>query len=413
MTDSDIFKPKRPLWLRVLNALGTNRQIGWLPPKTDEETLVKKAIQMTGLRDFGDERIREALKMLVASQQQTPLNFFGRCWFRDEIIRRLSNRLWVQEAISKHPGILEIPIKRPVFILGLPRTGTTVLQRLFMEDATNRILKTIDCYLPVKPSSGTKEAEKAIKQGYVLFDKVVPNFRSIHDMGPQLPEECINLNANDLISIFFVISMKLTEYAEWIGEQDLTFAYQCHKRQLQLLQSGSEFDRWVLKAPAHIYGLEWLLKVYPDAVILWLHRDPSEAVPSMASLMQHWRSIGFDEISLSAIGEETLTFLEVWVARGMKARSKAEADPSCQAVFLDVHYRDLVSDPVAIIQNVYKALGLELSGSVKEKMHSYLVRKPQNKYGKHNYSLEKFGLNREQIGERFNEYIKRFDIGVK
>jgi hypothetical protein len=101
------------------------------------------------------------------------------------------------------------------------------------------------------------------------------------------------------------------------------------------------------------------------------------------------------------------------VARGMKARSTAEADPSCQATFFDIHYRDVVSDPVAVIQNVYKALGLELSGSVKEKMHSYLVSTPRNKHGKHNYSLEKFGLNREAIGERFNEYIKRFDVGVK
>ena len=413
MSESDIFKPQRPLWLRVLNAFGTNRLIGWLPPRIDEETLVQKAIRRTGLHDFGDERIHEALRILIASQRQTPLTYFGRYWFQDQMIHRLSNRLRIEEAISKQPSILEKPIKRPVFILGLPRTGTTLLQRLLMEDSTNRILKTIDCYMPVRPRSGAKDIEKALKQGYILFEKVVPDFRSIHNMGPQLPEECINMMANDLMTIFFVIALKLTKYAEWLGEQDLTFAYQCHKRQLQLLQSGSEFDRWVLKAPAHLFGLEWLLKVYPDAVILWLHRDPSEAVPSMASLMQHWRSVGFDEISLSAIGEETLQFLEVWVTRSMKARSAADADPSCQATFVDIQYRDLASDTMAVVQKVYEVLGLELKGRVEEQMHSYLAERPQNKYGKHKYSLEKFGLNREQIGECFNEYIKRFDIGVK
>ena len=176
------------------------------------------------------------------------------------------------------------------------------------------------------------------------------------------------------------------------------------------MQSESEFDRWVLKAPAHLYGLEWLLKVYPDAVILWLHRDPSEAVPSMASLMQHWQSIGFDEISLSTIGKDILEFLEIWVTRGIEARSTAEADPSCEATFVDIHYRDLAPDPIAVIQKVYEVLGVELRGRVKERMQSYLAEKPQNKHGKHKYSLEKFGLNREEIGERFNEYIKRFDI---
>ena len=241
------------------------------------------------------------------------------------------------------------------------------------------------------------------------LETVLPGFNTIHELGPELPEECIALMANDFVSWWFAILYE-SAYSEWLEAQDLTHAYRLHKQQLQLLQWHCRAARWVLKSSWHLHGLEWLLRVYPDARIIMTHRSPLEVLPSYASLVTTLQATLYDQVDRVGVARELARVLGGWVDRAAIVRGTAERVEIAQGTFLDVHYADLVAEPMEIVEQIYGRFRLELTHKAKDRMHRFLIGNPQNKVGIHRYVFGEFGLDVDVERERFRSYCERYGI---
>lgn len=407
--------PRR--WLpSAINAVGRAlRRIGLDPVRLEEDALLSKAVQRTGLDDFGDDSFREPLRVILASfDREVPATFVARIFVRDQFLLRLTNRLRIQHTLKVYPEIAHQSVDRPMFICGLPRTGSTLLHRLLAEDPANRVPRAWEIDNPVPPPDAvtykTDPRIRQVERRLAILNFLAPSFRTIHNLSAKSPEECIQLMANDFTGIYFLVALDLPSYRRWFYDQDLTHAYRLHKRQLQLLQFRYRGTRWVLKAPQHLTGLQSLLKVYPDACVVQLHRDPLKAVPSCVSLIATMRSAFYDNVQPNTVGDEWLTDLARSVQRGMQARVCAKANPACSARFIDLHYRDLVEQPLLAVRQIYDTFGYELTEETVERMGAFLSTHPQHQHGKHHYMLEEFGLNASDVRERFSTYCEHFGV---
>ncbi len=425
----------KPVWIMgIINKVGRLlRFIGLKLGDADTETIIKKAMKKSEIVTVLDESFREPLDVLVQSANQQPsLSFLGRLSFRNLMIGLVSNRLKIDATLAAAPGILERPIECPIFIAALPRTGTTILHRLFAQDTSLRIPKTWEMFYPCPPpkkeddATGTQIQEiehgleklykiipqyqmiQEVEQNLTRIYKIAPQIKKIHEVGAHLPEECIFLFANDLMGDWFNIVFDLPGYREWLNQQNLLYMYKRHKKQLQVLQYHYPDDRWVLKAPAHLRALSPLMLTYPDAYIIQMHRDPSEIIASVASLKMAFWSVFHEDISPEKIGQRMLERIGSWIDRSMAARKQAESDSDSKVRFIDINYKELVTDPIGMIRNLYGQCDLKWSLPVEQQMSEYLEKNCQHKHGKHQYSLEQFGLKKDQVQERFTAYNKRF-----
>ncbi len=406
----------RPLWVRILNVVARGLAALRLDPfRVDADKLIRRAQRATGLDDFGGDSYREPLDILVRDVHTAPgITPFARLFMREHLHKRLCNRLRIEAAIAADPTIEQQPIARPIFVLGLPRTGTTLLHRLLAEDPANRAPLTWELDGPAPPPDPATHATDPriaeVQRELDMLDRLAPEFKAIHELGAELPEECIGFMANDLASVTFMVGLWLPEYSDWLDVLDMTESYARHKRQLQLLQAKFPPRRWVLKAPFHLYGLEWLLGTYPDACIVQTHRDPLAVIPSAASLMYTMRSGLQDGLTPADLGQEMLTTLTAWLDRAMAVRARAEADPTTRARFVDAHYRDVVADPIETVRRVYAAFGDELTDDAEQRMRAFLDDNRQHKHGKHTYTLEQFSLDPAQTRAHFAAYCSRFGV---
>jgi hypothetical protein len=231
-----------------------------------------------------------------------------------------------------------------------------------------------------------------------------PDLRHIHDVRAGYPEECINLLANELTSLMFTLFYDLPGYVDFLHTVDLEPAYRAHRRQLQLLQGDGPAPRWVLKAPFHLLGLKALLTVYPDATVVQTHRDPTEVVASEASLFASIRRAFHDGIDLHQLGRERLDALGIWLDRGLAAR-----DAHGEHAFLDVHYRDLVADPLAWAERICAHVGEPVDEATRAHMAQHMAQHRQHKHGRHRYDLGTYGLHADEVRARFAPYLERFD----
>jgi hypothetical protein len=386
-------------------------------PTVDAENLLGRVRRRTGLDHFGDSPILEALPVIVDSLNRQPsVTTVGRIFFRHILEHRLCNRLQIEAAISTDPTISDQPIERPVFIAAPPRSGTTLLHRLLALDPSNRTPRQWEMDQPVPPprrkSYRNDPRIRRIGRDIALLSWLAPSFKTIHELGADQPEECINLFANDLASIWFLIGFDLPEYHEWLHHVDQVQLYRSHRRQLQLLQSEYRCNRWVLKAPAHLFGLDGLLQVYPDARIIQTHRDISSCVASIASLFLSMRGAFHDQIDAAALGTEVLELMERWIGRAMAVREQAEQDPGSTTLFVDVDYRELVTKPLATVRRVYDQLSIRLEDSVEKDMRRFLECNRQHKNGLHRYSLEQFSITEADVQRRLSRYRKRFGVDL-
>ncbi len=409
------YKPNRPLIIKTADAfIRLLDRFGERTLAVDEETIMRKAQKKTGLHDFGDDSFREPLAIICReSQTGKPMTALGRMMAQDNLLNRLKNRLKLEAEYKTHPEILEQEIRRPIIIAGLARTGSTLLQRLLAQDPANRSPLNWEMNSPVPPPDPSNhKTDPRIKKDqprWSLLNFLLPRFKAIHEVGAELPDECLSMMANNFISGWFVLGME-SKYLDWILEHDLTHAYTLHKRHLQLLQWKFPPLRWVLKSPWHLLGLEAVLNVYPAARIIQTHRDPMEALPSCASFTREFREAQYPRVELEAVGREWLRINIKWFENGIAARDKAEKQKNNSHRFHDVYYKDLLADPIAVVEKIYEDFALELSGETVDRMRAYMKENPQNKHGKHHYSLEQFGLDRETVTHRFAPYYERFDL---
>ncbi len=396
----------------VLNQCGINLV------DLSEESLMKKASHKTGLSDWGDPDFYAPFRVLLDSyEKEANLSLIGKLAMQQECTRALSNRLYIQEAIKKHPEIKEIPVKKPLFIVGLPRTGTTMLHHLLCQDQNARIPFLWEFRLPSFPSASTststqntqtidpriKMAEESIRRFYTL----APQVQSIHTFDPTGPTECIQLFQNIFMSPLFSLYSNIPQYEEWLlhHEHDMVLAYKYYRQILQLLQRRHSGKYWVLKSPAHIYALDALLNVFPDACVILTHRDPLKVVPSYCSMSAVIKRVFSDHIDLKELGKRSLSQLGEGIDRMMKVREAYR-----QERFYDVSYEDLIADPLKIVRRIYSYFNLEFDSQKEEIMKAWFSANPKNKHGAHKYTLDHFGLDQETIRQRFSSYMKKFNL---
>lgn len=403
--------PYRPQWLRLVNWAGSTLRRSGVPiANLSEESLLSAAQRQTKLSDWGDESFQVPLETLLASlEKEANLNFVGRYLLQQYFIRLLVNRLRIQDDLKRHPEISQVHIVKPLFVIGLPRTGTTFLHNLLSQDPSSRWLHFWELFSPSPPPDyqtretdpRIQDAEKLVKQ----YNYLAPKLASAHYLNPKGPEECNNLFEHDFVSLIFELRANIPSYTEWLAAHDMVASYRYYRQQLQLLAWRYPGDHWVLKAPAHLFSMDTLLSVFPDACIVQTHRDPLKVLPSICSLCAMVRGVHTDQVDLTGVGEHWLNQLANAIERAMQARESA--DP---IRFYDVNYDALVQDPIGTVHQIYEYFGYNVNTQMEENINKWIAQNPQHKHGIHKYSLNQFGLDPTVVNHRFARYRQRFNI---
>jgi hypothetical protein len=399
--------------LRAINAGGGPlTRAGRWPFVLDEGALLQAARRQTGLEDLGGDTFRVPLRVLReslgAEARLTPL---GRIVARRDLVSLLVTRLRLVEDRKRQPGIAEQAIRRPLFIVGLPRTGSTLLHQLLAQDSQNRVAQTWEVMAPSPPPDAARYASdpriaRAARQLRWL-EVLAPDFKKIHPVGAGAAIECIAIMSPSFLSPRFHTLYHVPTYQEWLERQDLRPAYEFHRRFLQHLQWRAPASRWVLKAPAHLFAFDALFATYPDALLVQTHRDPLTVLASVASLTAVLQAAVTDHLDLREIGAEVTRRWANGLERAMQFRQEASSPGER---FLEVHYHELARDPIATIRRIYAHLGATLSQEAERRMRQHLAGSPKDKYGAHRYSLDAFGLDPTDLSHRFKAYREFFGV---
>lgn len=383
--------PAHPRWLSTMNQEGSYFNLEAVVP-LDEASLTHHACLSTGLDDFGDDLWREPFRVLIRSlEDEAQLTLMGRLMARSDIILWLSARLQVVDTLKNHPQILDEEIVAPMVIVGLPRSGTSILFELLSQDPDVGVPLMWEALQPCPPpEAATYSTDPRIEQADKLFtqwSRVAPEFASMHEMRGDIPAECGLLMAGTFISDHCASLHQTNSYSAWCLAADFLPVYEYHKRMLQILQWKNPRKRWLLKAPEHQVHLDTLLKVYPDARIVQTHRDPIKCMASTTSLMgtlyymrsdQPFNAQLFDNIIM---GDATAQRLEHVIEQREKGIVPA-------ANIVDSRYQDLIDDPMSCIANIYAHFDMPLSEIASKRMQEYLRAKPQGKFGRHSYEVD-------------------------
>ena len=386
----------------VLKAVGLN------PFSLNADKIIAKAVKKAKFKgDLPKQLVKGLHKKVDSINAESKANSFGELAVKSMLERMIYNRLKVEQVLAKDPTIEQQPITRPVFIIGMPRTGTTILHAMMHEDAANRSPLCWECLLPYPvPQPDTFHDNPQLRTIAKEFDqlfKLVPDFKKKHHMEVDSPQECLGINMLDMNSFQSAAQVYIPSYMDWfIKESDQTETMRFHKRFLQYLQSdGAKGERWLLKSPVHLMRLKEIFEVYPDACIIMTHRTPAKVVPSASSLIASVRSLYSDHEDLERTGEEQATLWSDYFNRSLEARK----DLNKESQILDLRFEDFVSDQVGTIQQIYKHFDWNLTDTALDKMKNFLAQNPKDKHGAHEYSLEDFGLTEQEINKQFSNYI--------
>lgn len=376
------------------------------------ENLLDAARRKTALDDFGNPPFDEPFRRLLESMEtEARLNPMGRLATRYDLIHLLVNRLRMEEDRTRNPGIADQEPRRPIFIAGLPRTGTTLLHSLLALDPASRVPLTWETIYPSPPPEAATYLSDSriglVDSQMRWFHRMVKGFNRIHPVGARLPIECLVITSHAFLSYQYETTHRLPTYLEWLEGQDLRPAYEVHRRFLQHLQWHCPGERWVLKAPAHMFDFEALFTVYPDALVVMTHRDPIEVTASNASLTATLRSAFSDEVDPFEVGPECSRRWAEAIRRGLRSRDRGCAPAER---FLDLYYADLVGDPVGAVHKVYAHFDMPFPGELEGKIGGFIRQNPRDRFGKHRYTLEQFGMNLEEETKRYAAYRERFRL---
>jgi hypothetical protein len=400
----------QPTAVRAINVIGGAVQRMGVRPRLDEQALLDAASRRTGLRDFGPDDFRVGLRVLVRSLDgEAQLTTIGRVAARKRLIGLLETRLRLIDHRKQHPEVGDQQIVAPLFVLGLPRTGTTVLYGMLAANPAMRSPASWEVARPFPPPGPTPDPARIalMDKDFAQFLKIAPGVDAIHPLGSTLPQECLALQAPQFLSYEYPTTFPVPSYWAWLREQDLRPAYEFEKTFLQHLQSQHAGERWILKTPCHLMWLDALLQVFPDALLVHTHRNPTTVLASVSSLMTSFRGAMSNAIDPVAVGREQLDAWTWGLARTMAVR---DALPPGRVV--DVHYTDTVADPVGTVRRVYEHFGLDYSPAVEAGVRDYLAENPRDKHGTHRYTLEEFGLDRDEVDEAFAPYRERFGVST-
>ncbi len=405
--DSELTSPP----LRALNAVGnTIRRLGREVPSLDPAAVVRAATKKAGSHDLGSDSYQEPLGVFLAScEAEAELTTFGRILVTKMLAAALTNRIELHRWALDHPAITKETIDSPWIIVGLPRTGTSLLSMLLGLDPMARPLRQWEAahLIPPPTLEGAEEDPRIALTAKELdgLMKLNPPLRAMHPFGATLAQECVSLFMYDVRTLALETQAHVPAYARWLEQADMAPAYAQHKLALQALQSAQPTERWILKTPNHLWHLDALLTAYPDARIIWTHRDPGPVVTSLASLANAGQRPLTSRTDPRPAAEE-------WKRKCAFALSSAVAyDEKTVAGWCQhLSYEALVADPVAAVRGLYATFGDEVSGLHARRMEAFLEQRPQDAFGHHRYDPADFGWTYAGLAEEFADYTSRYQV---
>lgn len=378
--------------------------------RMDPDALIRRAEADAQLSNWGDAPFLDALEVLCRSvREDQPRRPNDVVAFEANILRFMNIRLRMMADRAAYPEIAAQKIEQPLIVMGLPRSGTTILHSLLSQDPRLRSPQRWEVDEPSPPPrTETYSTDPRIERAARAVEEIDPVFRAMHQMGATLPEECNHLQSGSFRSLNFWARLALPTYSRWLlDEANMRPAFDYHRQFLQHLQAYAPRDRWVLKSPPYLFWPKDLLLAYPDACIVMTHRDPAEVLPSNASLVAHIRGSDGPE-NAKGVGAEQM----IWL-RGVERTMAYRAREARKGQFIDVQYRDFLANPIETIRTIYAYFNIEMTQDVEAAMRAFMVENRQGKHGEHNYTAEKFGLEADIMHSRFASYIDHYNIPVR
>ncbi len=378
--------------------------------RLEAEVVLEEARKVTDLEDFGPGNFLEPLEVLLQTYDRNYTTPKGRKKSFRRVVGLLATRLRVAEALRKHPEIGERSIAHPMVLTGLPRSGTSALFNLLGTDPAARALLLWETQFP-DPLEGAEPGapdprHAAIEAYYEKSRKENPEFTKIHFASADTPEECVLLHAYSLSGVHIGTEVMMEPYASWYRDQDLSEMYVYYRELLKMLDWQRPGERWLLKAPAHMWAIEALIETFPDVSIVWSHRNPLACTASICS-MTHVLLEDQVKISKQQLGPIVMDFYATSLERGLAARDRS--DP---ARFVDVSHDEFVDDPMSMVERIYQKFDLEIDGAAQSAMTEHIGQNPKGRHGAHEYDLADWGLTPEQVRERFAPYAERFSVDM-
>jgi hypothetical protein len=411
--------PPRPLPIRIVNVgYRAARRAGAHPLPLRKYALMDRASRRAGgLTDFGDPRFEEGLDHLIDSiDKEDRLNGFGRILAASHITNLLRQRLLVTEHLRRHPEIRDEVIEKPIFLIGAPRTGTTITHHLLSQDDRFRYPITWECaelHPPLDPATmgsdpRIKRSERQIRRSLSL----APDLEAAQTLGPWEAQECALLHAYAFHSETFHVMFNCQGYDRWMAEQDRTWVYQEQKLLLQYMQSGGlrPTESWLLKTPPHMDNIDKILTVFPDARLVTTYREPTEVVASSCSLTGIVFGMVEDNVDWHDHGRHIRWRTARMLARNVEQR-RQYVDKSAQ--FIDLPMERIVRDPMACVEEVYKHFDIELTGQTYQKMSRFMDERGMDKRKPHIYHAEEYGLDMDELWPELQYYRDFYGIEDK
>jgi Sulfotransferase family len=375
----------------------------------DRDELLAAACAATGFDDFGDLPLLVPLDVLVESlNREAHLVEPRTAQVRQMLVSMLTKRLTLVNDRKLYPAIADEKIVAPIFILGAPRSGSTHLHALMacIEGARAPMFWEMSMPSP-PPTTETRFTDPRIAQIQAMVDQIPEDLQQRHPVAALRPEQCNMATDWSFYNFAWLASYNIPTYRDWLFNADHAPMLEAHRRTLQHLQWRCP-GRWVLKYPKHMLNLDSVLIAYPDASLVWTHRDPASVLPSVASLTGYMRSPtpGYDP---KHFGREWAVLEEFVMRRGISTRDRT---PGPDGRDLDVHYRDLMADPIGTVSAIAAHVGLELGDGSRAALQTWIDDHPKTKHGEHKYTAEEFGMTTADIRRRFAFYIQRFNVAL-
>ena len=382
--------------------------------RLNAQDMIADAQRATGLSDWGGDDFREPFGVLITSlNDEAQLHGGGARIAQRHLHDVLCGRLKMAEDRKRFRGIADEPIKAPVFVIGLPRSGTTFLHNLLTQDPRNRSPLTWEIMFPSPPPEReTHRDDPRIAQCQAKLADIGfldERLQAIHPFGARRPEECNFIWEYTLRTVNYMAWWNVPTYTKLLYSSDMRPVYEAHKRFLQHLQHRFAGDRWVLKTPAHMAWLDTLLAVYPDACLVQCHRDPAKIIPSLSNNLLQYRKL---YSTLRPAG--TYGMLE------LQANSLSKVDairerPEFKDRFIDADYTDVQADPMAVVRRIYQHFGMPLPTASEAAMSAWLKRDRSDhaRGPRHAYSAEDFGVDHAEIDRHFGDYIGRYNVALE
>jgi len=384
-----------------------------IPVEFSEEAILAAAREQTGLDDFGADDFRERLGVwLQALREDEGMAGVGRVANHRDIVRYAANRLRLEDLVRRHPEILEVEIRRPIIVAGLPRSGTTHLLNLIAADTRLRSLPYWESREPIpvpEEEPGPEGVDPRLarcREGYAMQDKISPLLKNMHDMAPEHVHEEIELQCIDFGSYNLEWTATVPRWRDYYLSRDHSPQYAYLKKALQALQWLSGKERWILKSPQHLEQLGPLIRTFPDATVAITHRDPVSVIASAITMLTYGDRIRRKRVDPPANAVYWIDRVEKLLRACVRDR---ELVPEGQSI--DVLFHEFMADDLATVERIYQLADLEMTPGARADLDAYLAANPRGKHGRIVYDLKAdFGVDPDELRSRFDFYFDKFPV---